>query len=138
MTIAILQHGTHCAGTIGAIGNNGKGVTSVNRDPNKFKFYIEKALNNNGYGSCFGLMQAIDRCHTNGAKVISMSLGGCPFAESENQIFKKIYDDNVLLVAAAGNNGYTTKSYPASYPVVMSVAAVDDKENRASFSQYNE
>jgi len=138
MTIAILQHGTHCAGTIGAIGNNDKGVTSVNRDPNKFKFYIGKALDNNGSGSCLGVMQAIDRCARNGAKVISMSIGGCPFAESENQLFKKIYDDNVLLVAAAGNNGDKTKLYPASYPVVMSVAAVGDTEKRAMFSQYNE
>lgn len=66
--------------------------------------------------------------------MISMSIGGCPFAESENQLFKKNYDDNVLLVAAAGNNGDKTKLYPVSYPIVMSVEAVGDTEKKQCFT----
>ena len=45
---------------------------------------------------------------------------------------------DILLVAAAGNDGNSAKSYPASYDAVMSVAAVDSNENRASYSQYND
>ena len=67
-----------------------------------------------------------------------MSLGGGGFNQLENAAYNRIFEDeNVLLVAAAGNDGNTAFSYPASYDSVMSVAAVDRFENHASFSQWN-
>jgi len=131
-------HGTHCAGTIGAIGKNGKGVTSVNPDPSKFSFFIGKGLTNSGSGSSSGVLQAVETCKESGANIISMSLGGGGFSTVANSTYASIYDAGVLIVAAAGNAGTSAYSYPASYSSIMSVAAVDSNENRASFSQYND
>ena len=86
-------HGTHCAGTIGAIGVNGIGITSVNPDPTKFKFYIGKGLADSGSGSWSGIMASIDKCVDNGAKVISMSLGGSVFSSTFNNLVKDHYDN---------------------------------------------
>jgi subtilisin family serine protease len=133
------SHGTHCAGTIGAIGSNDIGVTSVNPDPFKFTFFIGKGLKNSGSGTTAGVIAAVDACVENGAKVISMSLGceGC-YSSVEEAAMKDAYDAGVLIIAAAGNGGDgALKSYPASYGTVMSVGAVDINENIASFSQHN-
>lgn len=86
-------HGTHCAGTIGAIGGNGIGVTSVNPDPTKFKFYIGKGLTDSGPGSFSGVMSAVNKCVDNGAKVISMSLGSDFYYAAFNNLIKDHYDN---------------------------------------------
>ena len=135
-------HGTHCAGTIGAIGNNNKGVTSVNPDPTKFNFLIGKGLADNGYGSTSAIIEATTWCKNQGANIVSMSLGcsdesTCNDA-SENQALTSMYEnDNILIVAAAGNDGNSAKSWPASYSSVMSVGATTSSETRWSDSQYN-
>lgn len=131
-------HGTHCAGTIGAIGDNGVGVTSVNPDPSKFEFFIGKGLTDSGSGSTAGVMSAVNACVTAGAKVISMSLGGGGSSDTVATEYASHYDNDVLIIAAAGNGGNSGYLYPASYPTLVSIAAVDANENRASFSQYND
>ena len=133
------SHGTHCAGTIGAIGGNNIGVDSVNPDPDKFSFFIGKGLTNTGSGSSGGVIAAVESCVENGAKIISMSLGcdGC-YGQTEAEAYEAAYDAGVLIIAAAGNGGNSALSYPASYPTVMSVGAVDSNRNIAGFSQYNE
>jgi len=132
------SHGTHCAGTIGAIGGNDIGVTSVNPDPSKFTFYIGKGLSDSGSGSNAGVMAAVQACVDNGAKVISMSLGGGGYSSITNAQYEDIYDQDVLIVAAAGNSGNSALSYPASYPSVVSVASLTSSGTRSSFSQYND
>lgn len=132
-------HGTHCAGTIGAIGGNGEGVTSVNPDPTKFSFRIGKGLTDSGRGTGAGVLLAVDGCIDAGANVISMSLGGGGPSLTTADAYKNAYEnDGVLIIAAAGNGGNSVKGYPASYPHVMSVAAVDRHKRKASFSQYND
>ncbi|KAL7490563.1 hypothetical protein ACHAWT_000127, partial [Skeletonema menzelii] len=132
-------HGTHCAGTIGAIGDNDIGVTSVNPDPTKFKFYIGKGLSNAGYGAWSDAMSSINACVNNGAKVISMSFGGREYSTNFDNLVKDHYDNGVLLISAAGNGGSSVSpQYPASYKTVVSVAAVDDNEDRADFSETND
>ena len=86
-------HGTHCAGTIGAIGDNGIGVTSVNPDPSKFQFIIGKGLSDSGSGSTATVMSAVEQCVTKGAKVISMSLGGSGLSEITESKYMGYYDD---------------------------------------------
>merc|ERR1711884_286178 len=135
------SHGTHCAGTIGAVGNNSKGVVGVIPGSlnDKFSFFIGKGLTDNGSGSTTGVMSAVQACVDNGSNVISMSLGGGSPSNSVNQQYYGHYkNDDVLIIAAAGNGGNSALSYPASYKSVMSVAAVDSNENKAGFSQYNE
>jgi len=132
-------HGTHCAGTIGAIGGNDKGVTSVNPDPTDFKFYIGKGLRDNGSGPWSDVLAAVEKCASEGSKVISMSLGGAGNPGSiHEEVYKKLYDDDILIIAAAGNEGNSRDFYPASYKHIMSVGAVDSSKNKAWFSVYND
>ena len=73
-----------------------------------------------------------------GSDIVSMSLAGPTPSITEESSLKKIHEDeDVLLIAAAGNDGDTSFAYPASYDSVLSVAAVDRHENHASFSQRN-
>ena len=56
----------------------------------------------------------------------------------ERDAFQTFFDDGILIVASAGNGGSSSYSYPASYPSVMSVAATDSSDAKASFSQSND
>merc|ERR1711971_117802 len=135
------SHGTHCAGSIGAVGDNSKGVVGVIPSSlgNKFSFFIGKGLSDSGSGSTSSVMEAVQACVDNGSNVISMSLGGGGASNTVDQQYYGHYkNDDVLIIAAAGNSGNSALSYPASYKSVMSVAAVDSNENKAGFSQYNE
>jgi len=130
-------HGTHCAGTIGALGDNDLGVVGVNKDDTTFDFFIGKALSDSGSGSGIGVMNAVRACQNAGADIISLSLGGGGYSQIDADDYAEIYEDGVLLIAAAGNAGDSGNHYPASYPALMSVAAVDSSKNRASFSVHN-
>ncbi|KRB04165.1 S8 family serine peptidase [Lysobacter sp. Root690] len=137
-------HGTHVAGTIAAA-NNATGVVGVS--PGKVSLHIVKIFGSNGYnGSGHGqcswtysstLVDAAQRCASAGAKVINMSLGGANSSTTERNAFQTLANNGVLSIAAAGNDGNATLSYPASYPSVVSVAAVDQNNVKASFSQFN-
>ncbi len=94
-------HGTHCAGTIGAVGNNNKGVTSLNPDPDKFDFFIGKGLSDSGSGSNANVMNAVQACVNNGAKVISMSLGGSVYSSTTNAFYEEMYDSGGELRSTA-------------------------------------
>ncbi|WND83148.1 S8 family serine peptidase [Lysobacter capsici] len=138
------SHGTHVAGTIAAA-NNATGVVGVS--PGKVSLHIIKIFGSNGYnGSSHGqcswtysstLVDAAQRCASAGAKVINMSLGGANSSTTERNAFQTLANNGVLSIAAAGNSGNATLSYPASYPSVVSVAAVDQNNVKASFSQFN-
>merc|ERR1712084_208201 len=134
-------HGTHCSGTVAALGSNNKGVVGVIPDNagGKFQLMIGKALSDSGGGSWSGVMKAVELCVNDGAKVVSLSLGGSGYSSSMDLFFKTLYEQqDVLFVAAAGNGGNSGYLYPASYGALMSVAALDSNQNRASFSQYND
>jgi len=130
-------HGTHVAGTIAALGGNGLGVVGVNSS-GQLGLHIVKVFNDQGnwaYGS--DLVAAIGQCQSAGASVTSMSLGGSQSSNAERQAFANSYAQGMLHIAAAGNDANSALSYPASYDSVVSVAAVDQSGNKASFSQYN-
>lgn len=130
-------HGTHVAGTIAAASND-KGV--VGTTPGAASLYIVKVFDGPSCGWSYSsdLVDAANRCQTAGANIINMSLGGTFKSRTEQTAFNRLYRDGILSIAAAGNDGNTRKSYPASYDSVISVAAVDSDNAVASFSQQND
>ena len=130
-------HGTHVAGTIAAVANNNKGVVGVM--PNgTVGLHIIKVFGASGWAYSSSLVAALDACEASGANVVSMSLGGSFKSRSEDRAFAAADGRGVLSIAAAGNDGNTRKSYPASYSSVVSVAAIDSNKALADFSQRND
>ncbi|MCM0647402.1 S8 family serine peptidase [Clostridium swellfunianum] len=127
------KHGTHVAGTIAASLNN-VGVVGV---APKVKIMPLKFLGPFG-GSTFDAVKAISYAKNKGVKVLNNSWGGSGY----DYLLKDAIDScNALFVAAAGNeenNNDVTPSYPASYSSsnILSVAAIDNRGNLASFSNF--
>ena len=126
-------HGTHVAGTIGAIGNNSIGVVGVNW---RVKIMAIKALNG-GSGSLTAIASGVKYAADNGARVINMSLGGPTTNKTLGEAINYASEKGVVIIAAAGNCRPTCAvSYPARYPEVIAVAATDSSDRRAAFSSY--
>ncbi|MEW6570044.1 MAG: S8 family serine peptidase [Nitrospirota bacterium] len=136
-------HGTHVAGTIGAAGNNGVGISGVMWT---VRLMPVKALDANGEGTDAELTAGIQYAVSNGAKIINASLGGPGFSNSVLNAISSANTAGALFVAAAGNGGDDSVGdnndlapfYPASYnlPNIISVAATDQNNNRVPFSNY--
>mmetsp|Transcript_30924 Transcript_30924/g.74687 ORF Transcript_30924/g.74687 Transcript_30924/m.74687 type:complete len:533 (+) Transcript_30924:114-1712(+) len=130
-------HGTHCSGTIGAL-DNGFGVVGVREKPADSVVHIGRGLNDDGNGYTSTILGSVNACVEAGARVVSLSLGGTYSSQAEQDFYNDVYNSGVLIVAAAGNDGDNGYQYPAAYPSVMSVAAVDESERRPTFSQCND
>jgi serine protease len=129
-------HGTHVAGTIAAA-NNDLGVVGV--APQAVSLHIVRVFGDGcSWEYASTLVAALDACRAAGASVVNMSLGGSSPSRTESAAFEAAWQEGVLSVAAAGNAGNRSKLYPASYPSVVSVAAIDRDMNLASFSQTND
>ena len=136
-------HGTHLAGTIGAIGNNAKGVTGVNWG---IRILPMKVLDETGEGTVAELIQAIDFAAAKGTRIFNMSFGGSGESFFLYETIKAY--QNILFVAAAGNGGDDgigddndiTPEYPASFdlPNILAVAATDQDDSLAPFSNYGQ
>jgi subtilisin family serine protease len=129
------HHGTHVAGTIAAINNAGVGVVGVNPG-RQLNLHIVKVFGADGWAYTSTLIAAANKCGRAGANVISMSLGGGDASIAEERAFDGLAKRGVLSIAAAGNDGNNTQSYPAGYSSVMSIGALDQNQQIASFSQF--
>ena len=139
-------HGTHCAGTIAGVGNNGRGVAGVNWNA---KIVAIKFLKANGSGSLSDAIQAIQYANKlvadgHNLKILNNSWGGGGFvAGLESAIIESANLGTVFVAAAGndyGNDNDANPHYPSSYEVenVVAVAAIDSSGNLASFSNYGE
>jgi subtilisin family serine protease/surface antigen len=131
-------HGTHVAGTIGAVGNNNLGVVGVNQNVSLMHL---KFLNSQGIGSTLDAVRAVDYATRMGADVINASFGGGPYSQAMFDAISRANNAGVLFVAAAGNesnNNDLRPSFPADYnlPNVISVAATDHRDRLAGFSNF--
>jgi len=97
-----------------------------------------KVLDQSGAGTLFDVAEGIIWATDNGAKVINLSLGN--YAESKylHDAIKYAYSKDVVMVAATGNDNTDELGYPASYPEVLGVSAVDSFQSRAEFSNYGD
>ncbi|MEI6092171.1 MAG: S8 family serine peptidase [bacterium] len=133
-------HGTHLAGIIGAVGQNAKDGVGVCWKANMMAI---RALDENGAGYTSDIVQGIAFAIQNHARVINMSFGVSGYDAILGSSISDAEQAGVLVVAAAGNDGENmatgTKMYPCSYTNsnVICVAALDQKDKLASFSNYS-
>ena len=136
-------HGTHCAGIIGAEGENNLGIAGVNWN---VKIMPLKFMNAGGFGTTKDAIEAINyvierkKAGVN-VRVISASWGSTMKSRALEDVIRKAYENDILFVAAAGNasvNNDRSPHYPSSYnvPNVVSVAALDRNDQLARFSNY--
>jgi len=134
-------HGTHCAGIIGAEGENDIGIAGVNW---KVQIMPLKFMNAGGFGNTKDAIEAINyvidrKKHGVNVRIISASWGSTQKSRALGDVIRKAYENDILFVAAAGNastNNDRTPHYPSSYDNVLSVAALDRHDQLASFSNY--
>ncbi|HKL75758.1 MAG TPA: S8 family serine peptidase [Halanaerobiales bacterium] len=140
-------HGTHVTGTIAADTNNSLGVAGVMWEA---EVVPVKVLGDDGYGSNWDIAQGIlyaagltdDPQISKSVDVISMSLGGSSDSQTISEAVTEAANTGVIIVAAAGNSNTTSPMYPAAYPEVISVGAVDfnspNAPIRAPYSCYGD
>jgi serine protease len=137
-------HGTHVSGTIGAWGNNNRGVVGVNWTASIMGL---KFLNSQGSGTTADAIDAIEfaiqanAAGVSNVRVLSNSWGGGGFSQALLDEINKADNSDMLFPVAAGNNRSNNDRkayYPANYdaPNIIAVAATDNKDGLASFSNY--
>ncbi len=131
------DHGTHVAGTIGALDNT-EDVIGVGPD---IDIMAGKVLDGCGFGTWSTVGSGIEWATDNGADVINMSLGGSDGSSTLENACQYAVDNNVLVVAAAGNDGDADVcddddcvGYPAAYSTVIAVSSTDSDDTLSWFS----
>lgn len=128
-------HGTHVAGTIAAIANNGIDVAGI--APGASIIPI-KVLNSRGQGSNADIASGILEAANRGAKIINLSLGGTDNSETIRRAIANVQERGVVVIAAAGNSGVSTPFFPAANEGVIGVAAVDSRREKPRFSNFGD
>jgi subtilisin family serine protease len=131
-------HGTHLAGVIGALGDNGIGVAGVNWN---VRLLAARFLNDAGEGNTADAAKAIDYALAKGARVINASWGSSSFSWTLYNAVKRAGDNGALFIAAAGNEGRNADAvpdYPAAFslPNVISVTALDRHDRLPGYANY--
>jgi len=135
-------HGTHVAGTVAALTNNGIGVAGVAFSS---KIMPLRALGRFG-GTDYDIEQAVryaagltndsGTVPSKRADVINLSLGGPGYSTTSQEVFRQARNAGVVIVAAAGNEASAIPSYPAAYEGVISVSAVTIAKTLAYYSNF--
>ena len=131
----IYGHGTHVAGIIAGITNNAIGIAGVAYNASLMDV---KVLGDNGGGAYSWIIQGVIWAADNGANVINMSMDGYVDSPAWRQAVDYAWSKGAVVVAAAGNNGKSTPTYPASYENCIAVAATDPDDKLYSFSDYGD
>jgi subtilisin family serine protease len=118
-------HGTFCAGLIAAVA------------PDAMIMPL-RIFDDSGNTDAFSIVRGIRYAVEHGADVINMSFGMTSESNAVKQAVKFAFDHGVTVVASAGNGNASTPQYPAAFNNVMSVAATDLKDKKASFSNFGD
>jgi subtilisin family serine protease/plastocyanin len=125
-------HGTHVAGVVGAVTDNAIGIAGVAQ----CRLMAVKVMNESGEGTDATVAQGIIWATDHEAQIITMSLGVDSQTLALTNAVRYASNHGVLLVAASGNEGLSSVSFPAAYGQVIAVGATDKLDHRASFSNY--
>jgi subtilisin family serine protease len=124
-------HGTAVSGVIAAAGNNSIGVAGVAFGS---KILPVKVMDASGFAAYSTMAQGIRYAVDQGARVINISIAGSSPSSTLQDAINYAWSNNVVVVAAAGNNGNSTPQYPAACEHVVAVSATDPNDALASFS----
>jgi subtilisin family serine protease len=141
------NHGLHVAGTIGAVGDDGLGVTGINW---RVRIRPVRVLGVGGVGSNYDVAQGVLYAAglpaddgaggvvqaATGARIINMSLGGPSDSPDMANAVTAASNAGALIIASAGNEGTSAPRFPAAYPEVLSVSAVGPDRQLASYSSF--
>lgn len=125
-------HGTHVAGIVGAK-MNGKGVVGVAPE---CQLYIAKAFDGLGKGEKHSVVKSLEWMLVNQVDIVNMSFSSNERDDDEEKIIQKCLDNNIFLVAAAGNRGDRSVTYPGRYKDVVAVSSVDINKIKSDFSSF--
>ena len=125
-------HGTHVSGIAGGVTDNSTGTAGISNS----SLINGRALDEGGSGSTADIADAIEWAADQGADVINLSLGGGGYTDTMKNAVSYATNNGALVVAAAGNDGSSSVSYPAAYSECLAVSALDPDETLASYSQY--
>ncbi len=123
-------HGTHVSGTLCA-GNTGRGVVGV---APKAELYVAKAFGKEGNSSEETIINALYWLAEKGVHIINLSFSSTDYTDKYRDAIQEISGKQIVLVAAAGNQGEMGVGYPAKFPETITVAAVDMQKRTTSFS----
>lgn len=126
-------HGTHIAGIIGAVANNGKGIAGIS---SAARIMPVKVLDGIGYGNDADIAQGLVWATDNKARIINLSLSGSVKTKTLGNAVKYAVDRGVIVIAATGNEGNSGPNYPAAYDGVIGVGATDDEDMWMHESNY--
>ncbi len=126
-------HGTAVAGFTSASTNNGVGMAAVSWANSVLPV---KVLGADGSGTYSGISNGITWAADKGARIINLSLGGTSSSRTLQDAVNYAWKKNVILIAAAGNNGNNTAVYPAACTNVVAVSATNSSDGRPSWSNY--
>jgi subtilisin family serine protease len=122
LSSASFRSGTHVMGILGALSDNGLGIVGVVPDPTAVCWIIAKVLDGQDQGLMSQILEGTEwAAFEQNASVINLSIAGSVYLNSASDLFEQIRDAGILAVAAAGNDGGNSYSYPASYDSVVSV-----------------
>jgi len=135
-------HGTHVSGTVAARTNNNVGVAGVNWNARimplrvlgvggGFSYDIQQAVR---YAA--GLPNDSNTVPPRTAEIMNLSLGGLGSSQTEQDTYLEARAEGVIIIAAAGNDDWSVRSYPAAYDGVVSVSATDIVRNKAIYSNF--
>jgi serine protease len=130
--VSSFDHGTHVAGIACAASNNGVGIASIGHGVRLMSIRAASST-----GSLTATLQGVLYAIDNGAHVINMSYGSSSFSNTYQNAITYGYNQGVVMVAACGNDNTNQVFYPAGYNHVISVAATNGNDAKASFSNYD-
>ncbi len=128
-----LSHGSHVAGIIGATTDNSEGIASVY---NNVEILPIRVINRFGNGDTIDLIEGIEYAIKMDVDIINMSLAGSGNSSALRETIKEAVNQGIIVVAAAGNSGYSSVLYPAAFPEVIAVGSINQNNKISYFSNY--
>ena len=126
-------HGTHVAGIAAAVTDNSKGIAGVSWGS---KIFVVRVFDSNNQGTGIRTANGITEAANSGARIINISGGGASEKAAKCKAVSYAISKGAMVVASAGNNGNSTKSYPAACAGAIAVGSTTNSDSRASYSNF--